>query len=201
MANTFDVLGEIAAYIASCRDCGLCETRTNTVPGEGNKRAKIMIIGEGPGQNEDLQGRPFIGKAGDLLNEAFRRAGINRNDVFITNAVKCRPPGNRNPSQEEMDKCYPYLINQICYIKPEIVVILGKVAAEYLLQRPVKITKENGKLEVRSSGLRLMTVLHPAYVLRNQTPEIRESFFQAITNARNIAYGNTTTGIHAGSVE
>ena len=198
MASTFNVLGEIAAYIDDCRLCGLCQTRINTVPGEGNPRAKLMFIGEGPGETEDQQGRPFVGRAGELLKEAFQRAGIAREEVFITNIVKCRPPGNRNPNQSEMDQCYPYLINQLSYVQPDLIVILGKVAAEYLLQRPVKITKEHGKLEFLPSfsGLCIMTVLHPAYVLRNQKPEIRESFFQAIQDARNIAYGNPDTGLH-----
>lgn len=199
MDNTFNVLQEIAAQIHGCQVCGLCRNRTNTVPGEGNPNARIMFVGEGPGETEDLQGRPFVGRAGELLDEAFSSASIDRNQVFITNIVKCRPPGNRNPSQEEMKKCYPYLVNQISYIQPDLIVVLGKVAAEYILQRPVKITKENGRLEFFSSGLCVMTVLHPAYVLRNQKPEVRESFFQAIQDARNIAYGIPHTGLSEGS--
>lgn len=199
MGSTSNTLKEIAEQIGNCKACGLCENRINTVPGEGNPHARLMIIGEGPGETEDKEGRPFVGRAGELLSEALKRAGLDRSDIFITNAVKCRAPGNRNPSQEEMEKCYPYLVNQISYIQPGLIVVLGKVAAEYLLQRPVKITKEHSKLDFFSSGLCVMTVLHPAYVLRNQKPEIRESFFQAIQDARNIAYGIPNTGLHARS--
>lgn len=188
-ANTSSTLEKIAKVVSNCSACGLCTTRKNTVPGEGNPETRILFIGEGPGESEDLQGRPFVGKAGDLLNEAFRNSGIDRKNIFITNVVKCRPPGNRNPSQEEMTSCFPYLVEQINAIQPDLIVALGKVAAEFLLQRPVKITRENGKLDFLPSGLCIMTILHPAYVLRNQTPEIRESFFQAIKDARNIAYG------------
>jgi DNA polymerase len=156
-----------------------------------------MFVGEGPGETEDAEGRPFVGKAGALLNEALRLADIEREAVFITNVVKCRPPGNRNPSQEEMTSCSPYLFKQIEVIKPGMIVLLGKVASEFLLQRPVKITKENGKLDFLPSGTCVMPVLHPAYVLRNHQPEVRASFFRAIQDARNIAYGNSDPGLHA----
>lgn len=195
--STFNALCQIAALTYNCNACGLCAGRNNSVPGEGHSQARLMIIGEGPGATEDAEGRPFVGKAGALLNEAFYQAGIEREAVFITNVVKCRPPNNRNPSQEEMETCWPYLSKQMSIVKPELVVVLGKVAAEFLLQRPVKITKENGKLDFLPNGLCLMTVLHPAYVLRNQQPVIRDSFFQAIKYARNIAYGVSDPGLHA----
>jgi DNA polymerase len=148
-----------------------------------------MFIGEGPGEQEDLQGLPFVGRAGELLNEGLARAGLTREEVFITNLVKCRPPGNRNPHQGEIDACAGYLKAQIAAIQPELIVALGKVAAEYLLQRPVKITREHGSLDFLEDGTCLMTVYHPAYVLRNQTSEVREAFFSALKDASEIAYG------------
>jgi DNA polymerase len=151
-----------------------------------------MFIGEGPGQEEDLQGRPFVGKSGELLDEALRRAGLPREYVFITNVVKCRPPGNRNPSTKEMEACSPYLYAQIDAIRPELIVTLGKVAAEFLLKREVRITKENGHLDFWDDAVCMMTVYHPAYVLRTRRPEVKEAFFQAIQNAREIAYGVST---------
>lgn len=197
MVSTFNTLVQIAALTYDCNACGLCATRNNSVPGEGHSRARLMFVGEGPGETEDAEGRPFVGKAGALLNEALRLADIEREAVFITNVVKCRPPGNRNPSQEEMTSCSPYLFKQIEVIKPGMIVLLGKVASEFLLQRPVKITKENGKLDFLPSGTCVMPVLHPAYVLRNHQPEVRASFFRAIQDARNIAYGNSDPGLHA----
>lgn len=195
--STFNALIQVAALTYNCNACGLCASRNNSVPGEGHSQARLMIIGEGPGATEDAEGRPFVGKAGALLNQALWQADLEREAVFITNVVKCRPPGNRNPVQEEMLACYPYLRKQIEIIKPNLIVVLGKVAAEFLLERPVKITKENGKLEFLPSGLGIMAVLHPAYVLRNQQPAIRDSFFQAIKDARNIAYGISDPGLHA----
>jgi len=184
-----DQLAEIAEQVAACTKCGLCAERKNTVPGEGYPEAGVLFIGEGPGRDEDREGRPFIGRAGELLTKALEeKAGIYRDEVFITNIVKCRPPGNRNPTFEEMNACSPFLFQQVNTIQPKVVVILGKVAAEHLLQRPVKITKENGNFEFLSSGLCVMTVLHPSYVLRNRTPEVEESFFQAIEKAFDLAY-------------
>ena len=168
--------------ISNCEHCDLCQTRTNTVPGTGNSHARIMIVGEGPGEAEDLEGKPFIGRSGKLLDQALSEAGLARSEVFITNIVKCRPPGNRNPLLQEMDNCYGYLNQQIEVVGPRIIITLGKVAAEYILQRPVKITKENGFVGYgRDYSLHekrlFMTVLHPAYVLRNRKPEIESAFF------------------------
>lgn len=184
-----DHLADIAQQIAVCTKCELCAKRNNTVPGEGNPEADVLFIGEGPGRDEDEEGRPFIGRAGELLTKALEeKAGVSRDEVFITNIVKCRPPENRNPLFDEMNVCSPFLFEQVNIIQPKVVVILGKVAAEHLLQRPVKITKENGNFEFLSSGLCVMTVLHPSYVLRNKTPEVEASFFDAIINAFSLAY-------------
>ncbi len=206
MANISSSLENLATQIHNCTSCNLCTSKTYSVPGEGNSDARILFIGEGPGQTEDLKGRPFIGRSGELLDKALVAADLSRTDVFITNIVKCRPPGNRNPTQEEMDACYPFLMNQIRYIRPNVIVVLGKVAAEYILERPVKITKEQGKIDFLPDfwrgvvgGIAIIPILHPAYVLRNNKPEVIQSFYQAIQDARNIAYGLPNSGLHAES--
>lgn len=122
----YDRLEEIEEEVKKCTKCKLCQKRTNTVFGVGNPHAKVMFIGEGPGGDEDLQGIPFVGKAGKLMNEAFKGLGINRDEVYIANIVKCRPPGNRNPEPDEANACINYLRNQVIIIKPEIIVLLRK---------------------------------------------------------------------------
>lgn len=184
-----ELLRLVAEQVAGCTRCGLCETRRNTVPGRGSFTPKILFVGEGPGEQEDLQGQPFVGRAGELLNEAISRAELKPIDYYITNVVKCRPPGNRNPTLPEMEACADFLKAQREVLKPELIVALGKVAAEYLLGRPVKITRENGAIDFLKDGTMVLIVLHPAYVLRNQAPAIRESFFGAIRDARVITGG------------
>ncbi len=193
-----------------CTKCALHTSRTKIVwSGKGcpmpmSPWAKILIVGEAPGEQEDLQGFSFVGRSGELLYEALGAADLNAigNDssvqVYITNVVKCRPPGNRNPTKEEMEACYPNLQVQYTFQQPELIVVLGKVAAEFILQRPVKITKEHGNLDFINDGYKDVPVLicyHPAYVLRNQKPEIKQGFFQAIKDARRIAYG-TNDRVH-----
>lgn len=173
-----------------CTRCPLSQTRTNVVWCKGSAQASLMIIGEGPGEKEDLKGIPFVGKAGELLDEALQRAGLYPGHVYITNVVKCRPPNNRNPAQKEMNECFPFLQQQLEVIQPQLIVALGKVASEYLLKRPVKITRENGLLDFMEDGTAVLLVYHPAYVLRNQHPKVKDAFFQAIQDARNIAYGS-----------
>lgn len=177
---------DIAHRVMSCQDCELCHTRISSVPGGGSPDAKILFVGEAPGEEEDKQGTPFVGKAGQLLNEGLRSANIARDEIFITNAVKCRPPGNRNPNEEETAACAKYLQEQIAILKPELIVVLGKVAAEFLLQRPVKITQENGKLDFLDDGTVVLMVLHPAYVLRNQAEEVKKAFFDALKQAKEL---------------
>lgn len=186
MSNNLESLVGIAHRVMRCQDCELCQTRKNSVPGGGSPDAKILFVGEAPGEEEDKQGISFIGKAGQLLNEGLRSAGIQRDEIYITNAVKCRPPGNRNPSDVETEACSKYLKEQIAILKPELIVVLGKVAAEFLLGREVKITKENGKLDFLDDGTVVLMVLHPAYVLRNQVPEVKESFFNALKQAKEL---------------
>ncbi len=188
MVNTFKHI----AY--RCDKCDLCKTRTKIVLGSGDPNAKIMILGEGPGAAEDLEGVPFVGRSGALLDQALTEAGLLRSEVFITNIVKCRPPGNRNPTPQEMDACYDYLVQQVQEVQPVLVVTLGKVSAEYVLQRPVKITKECGAFAYPTGISKLtdqlfLTVLHPAYVLRNRSSVVEHAFFQAIHVAKEVADG------------
>jgi DNA polymerase len=160
-------LEAIAEHISSCTNCGLCQTRKTTVPGEGNTDAPdVMFIGEGPGADEDAQGRPFVGKAGKLLDKMIDAMGYQREEVFIANVVKCRPPNNRKPVREEMDMCLPYLRQQIALIRPKKIVGLGGTAMEGLLGRPVGITRMRGVWQ-EYEGIKLMPTFHPSYLLRD----------------------------------
>jgi DNA polymerase len=164
---TGKTLEEIAGQIRVCSACPLHTSRKNTVPGEGNpNRPDILFVGEGPGADEDDQGRPFVGAAGQLLDKMIAGMGYKREAVFIANIVKCRPPGNRAPFPEEMSACVPYLKAQIALIKPKIIVALGKTAVQGLLQEDVAITKFRGTW-CQYEGIALMPTYHPAYLLRS----------------------------------
>ncbi|WP_031437997.1 uracil-DNA glycosylase [Methylobacter tundripaludum] len=156
----------LQAEVAPCTLCDLCKTRTQTVFGSGNKNADWMIIGEGPGQNEDLQGLPFVGNAGLLLTEMLRAIGLDREEVFITNIVKCRPPANRDPQPIEIETCKPYLMRQIALLKPKIIVVLGRIAAQALLNTDEPISKLRGKIHALNDTP-VVVVYHPAYLLRS----------------------------------
>lgn len=156
----------LQAEVAPCTQCDLCKTRTQTVFGSGNKNADWMIIGEGPGQNEDLQGLPFVGNAGLLLTEMLRAIGLDREEVFITNIVKCRPPANRDPKPIEIETCKPYLMRQIALLKPKIIVVLGRIAAQALLNTDEPISKLRGKIHTLNDTP-VVVVYHPAYLLRS----------------------------------
>ena len=136
---------ELEEQIKDCKKCKLCNNRHNIVLGTGNRQAKIMFIGEGPGADEDIQGEPFVGKAGKLMDQAFKGIGINREEVYIANIVKCRPPQNRNPEQDEIDSCIDYLRTQVMLVKPEIIVLLGSVALKAILGKEYSITSSRGK--------------------------------------------------------
>jgi uracil-DNA glycosylase family 4 len=165
----FQSVEAMVEYISKCTNCELCQTRTTTVPGEGNADSpEIMFIGEGPGVEEDAQGRPFVGKAGQLLTKMIEAMGYDRGDVYISNVVKCRPPNNRKPVKEEMEMCLPYLRQQIGLIKPKIIVGLGGMAMEGLLGRPVSISRMRGVWQ-EYEGIKLMTTFHPSYLLRDPT--------------------------------
>ena len=152
--------------ILSCEKCGLCRTRLNAVPGEGDVSASLMFIGEGPGQEEDRAGRPFVGRSGALLTRMIRAIRIERQQVFICNVVKCRPPGNRNPSPDEAAACLPYLRAQIELVSPKICVLLGKVASEYVLGERISVNASHGRIFERD-GILYMPTFHPSALLRD----------------------------------
>jgi uracil-DNA glycosylase len=160
-------LEELRAAIGDCRRCKLWSGRTHLVFGVGNPQAKLMFIGEGPGRDEDLQGEPFVGRAGQLLTDIITKGmGLKREDVYITNVVKCRPPENRNPEPDEVASCEPFLKKQIDLVRPEIIIALGKFAVQTLLQTKAPITKLRGHWH-SYHGIKLMPTFHPAYLLRN----------------------------------
>ena len=168
MYNNWEELEEV---VKQCRKCRLCETRKNVVFGVGNREADIMFIGEGPGADEDTQGEPFVGKAGKLMNMAFDMLGIKREEVYIANIVKCRPPNNRNPQDDEAESCLDYLRNQVILVKPKIIVLLGSVALKNILGKEYGITASRGKWLERK-GILYMPTWHPAALLRDETKKI-----------------------------
>lgn len=169
--------------VRDCRDCRLCQTRTQTVFGRGNKQAHWLLIGEAPGEQEDKQGLPFVGRAGQLLDNMLSATGLDRDqDVYIANVLKCRPPGNRNPSGDEIASCQNYLIQQIRHIQPTLILALGRFAAQTLLQTEKSIGQLRGKLH-SYQDIPLIVSYHPAYLLRNQ-PD-KHKAWQDLVFARN----------------
>ena len=163
-------LEELARLAKDCTRCVLSRTRTHAVFAEGNPKASIMLIGEGPGQQEDETGIPFVGKAGQLLTQILASVGITRpNDIYICNTVKCRPPQNRKPEPEEMSACFPYLEGQIHGVKPKIVLLAGATAVQDILRTKVGITKIRGQWFDTPFGAKAMPIFHPSYLLRNQS--------------------------------
>jgi len=157
---------DLQSEVAECKACGLCETRKNTVFGAGNHHAEWLFIGEGPGQHEDEQGEPFVGKAGLLLTEMIRAMGLAREQVFITNIVKCRPPDNRDPHKDEISACQPYLQRQIQLIQPKIILAVGRIAAQTLLATDAPVSRLRGQVH-QLNNIPLVVVYHPAYLLRS----------------------------------
>ncbi len=143
----YETLEELKQSFENCKKCKLCTTRQNLVFGVGNQNAEIMFIGEGPGGDEDKQGEPFVGKAGQLMNKAFDVVGIKREEVYIANIIKCRPPNNRDPQEDEIEACMDYLRNQVMIIKPKIIVLLGRIALQSILGKEYKITASRRKLD------------------------------------------------------
>jgi len=165
--QTVQTLEELRAEIGDCRRCKLCQGRTKIVFGVGNPRAELVFVGEGPGRDEDLKGEPFVGRAGQLLTEIITKGmKLRREDVYIANVVKCRPPENRNPEPDEIAACEPFLVKQLDLIKPRIIVALGTFAAQTLLKTKTPISRLRGVWHTYQ-GIKLMPTLHPAYLLRN----------------------------------
>lgn len=170
--NKRELIKAIEARISSCSKCRLHSTRINTVPGEGNLDAQLMFIGEGPGADEDVKGRPFVGAAGRLLDNIISAMGMHREDVFIGNIVKCRPPENRLPEKDEIDSCMPYLDKQISIIKPKIVVLLGSTAYKAIIEEGREgITKARGKI-IEVDDIMYMPTFHPAALLRDPSKKM-----------------------------
>lgn len=160
-------LAALNARATACTRCPLREKRTNVVFGEGNPHARVMFVGEGPGEVEDKTGHPFVGSAGQKLDEVFASVGITRDDVYITNVVKCRPPGNRVPTKKEMEACYPYLEAQIALINPGLIVTLGNTPTQWLIPSAGGITKVRGTFLPWRGGIEIFPMFHPSYLLRN----------------------------------
>jgi uracil-DNA glycosylase family 4 len=158
-------LAEIREEMGDCQRCKLGRTRTNLVFGEGSPQARLMFVGEAPGEEEDLQGRPFVGPAGQVLNNMLFKLGLRREDVYIANVVKSRPPKNRDPEPDEVAACLPFLIKQIESIQPRVIVTLGKIATNSLLQTDAPITKLRGNWQ-KFRNIRVMPTFHPSYLLR-----------------------------------
>jgi uracil-DNA glycosylase family 4 len=159
-------LDSLRAKVASCKKCVLANERTNTVFSDGDENSDLMFIGEGPGADEDAQGKPFVGKAGKLLTKMIEAMGFARSEVYIANIVKCRPPQNRAPFKEEAEACIPYLFKQIELVKPKVIVCLGSVSTQYLLKTTVSISKIRGTF-VDMNGIQVMPTFHPSYLLRS----------------------------------
>ncbi|MBQ8539030.1 MAG: uracil-DNA glycosylase [Ruminococcus sp.] len=158
---------ELKKECINCEKCDLCKTRTNVVFGVGNEKAEVMFIGEGPGEHEDLQGEPFVGRAGQLLDKLLYAVDLDRNkNVYIANIVKCRPPKNRDPFADEQIECIDWLRAQTRLIKPKIIVCLGRIAGMKIIKEDLRITKEHGKWFYKN-GIHIMAMFHPAAILRN----------------------------------
>jgi uracil-DNA glycosylase family 4 len=169
----------LAATVAHCRDCRLCEGRTRTVFGTGSRQAQWLVVGEAPGEQEDLQGEPFVGKSGQLLDAMLRALGLSREDgtpperaVYIANTVKCRPPGNRNPQPDELVACEPYLMRQIDLLKPRMILAMGRFAVQSLLRTDEPLGRLRGRVH-RYQGVPLVVTWHPAYLLRSPREKAR----------------------------
>jgi len=176
-------------HVRNCTRCQLCENRSRTVLGEGNPDADLVFIGEGPGEEEDRQGRPFVGRAGQLLTRMIHAMGLKREDVYICNLVKCRPPGNRAPAPQEVQACWGYLVAQLQIIAPKVIVTLGSPATQNLLNTKVGITRMRGQWQTLPAiaegldGIAVMPTFHPAYVLRQYTDANRRKVWDDLQAA------------------
>ena len=153
--------------VRDCRRCGLCGSRSRTVFGVGDRKARLMVVGEAPGADEDRQGEPFVGRAGQLLNAVLRAAGFARDEVYIANILKCRPPSNRDPQPEEVAQCLPYLLRQVELVDPRLILCVGRIAAQNLLGTHVTIGRLRGSVHRMPTGRQVVVTYHPAYLLRS----------------------------------
>ncbi len=161
-----DLLAELERVVTVCEKCRLAKSRTQVVYGVGNPNADLMFIGEAPGRDEDIQGEPFVGRAGQLLTDIIKAMKLTRDDVYIANVIKCRPPENRNPEQDELDSCRPYIRRQVEIIQPRVIVTLGRFGLQSLLEKGYAISTVRGQW-LDYSGIKVMPTYHPAYLLRN----------------------------------
>ena len=176
-----ELLDAVANEIRVCPLCRLAQTRIHAVPGDGNDQAEIMFVGEGPGQQEDETGHPFVGKSGKLLMTELRKIGISRDQVFITNIVKCRPPGNRNPLADEIAACNDWLSAQIALVEPKFIVIVGGPSLNTLVSKDLRITKARSSV-FRKDGILFIPILHPAAALRS--PDTMKLFLEDLANLK-----------------
>ncbi len=181
--NKESLLLELADEIRVCPKCRLAETRTHAVPGDGEAGAQIMFVGEGPGEQEDLSGHPFVGKSGQLLTRELEKIGIAREDVFITNIVKCRPPQNRVPLTDEIAACNDWLGAQIALIEPKFIVPVGGPSLQTLVSKNLRITKARSQV-FRKDGILFIPILHPAAALR--APDVMKQFLEDLANLRDF---------------
>ena len=171
--------------VAHCIGCELHKKRTQSVLGVGNREAQWMIIGEAPGADEDRQGEPFVGRAGQLLNLMLAAIGLKREEVYITNVVKCRPPNNRDPHPEEVARCEPFLKNQIALVRPKVILAVGRIAAHHLLKTDVNVGKLRGRqFSYGEQGIPVVVTYHPAYLLRS--PQEKRKAWEDLLFARNV---------------
>ena len=170
-----------------CRNCGLCESRTNVVFGVGRRDADILFVGEGPGEQEDLKGEPFVGAAGHLLDDMLSIIDLDRTNCYIANIVKCRPPKNRDPQEEEQAACVDYLRNQVALVKPLVIVCLGRIAAKKLIDPDYRITREHGTWICRN-GIWMTAIYHPSALLRDvsKRPETFEDLLEIRKKLREV---------------
>jgi uracil-DNA glycosylase family 4 len=178
-----EILRRQEQALQNCRKCKLCEGRTHVVFGSGNPTAEFVVIGEGPGADEDAQGLPFVGRAGQLLTKMLTAVNLTREEVFITNAVLCRPPGNRNPEPDELAACAPFLADKLAVIQPKVILSLGSVATQSLLRTKEAIGKLRGRVHPYGDAV-LIPTFHPAFLLRNPGPEYKRMAWEDLKLAR-----------------
>ena len=184
-----DEIKALAHRCENCRNCPLGSTRTNLVFGVGRAPSELMFVGEGPGEQEDLQGEPFVGPAGKLLDDMLEMIGLDRTRVYIANTVKCRPPQNRDPAEEEMNACRPWLEQQIALVNPKIIVCLGRIAAGEMIRKDFRITREHGQW-FEKDGIKMMAIYHPSALLRDVSK--RPETFADLRELRRVLRRETT---------